>query len=260
MEKGFYKKEGIPAEEIERLKKIDYPSRVSVELIGDMNLKGRKFLDVGAGSNSSLGEFVENSGGKYIALDLRMEMLKNIENQFKQDHLNFYGIQASAKDLPITDESVDFVHQRFVLMHLSPEDQKRDIKEVLRVAKDKVFLLEYDWETLSSRENEDILKEFRDLSFQLMGKFKIDPFMGAKLEMLLGEVGQGLDTDIKKFSREESDYTDELIDLCVISNKMATSILKDEDLASKFSALRDKLSNSHIKFTPPSIVAVTVRK
>ncbi|KKP97976.1 MAG: hypothetical protein US71_C0001G0082 [Parcubacteria group bacterium GW2011_GWD2_38_12] len=193
-------------------------------------------------------------------LDLRMEMLKNIENQFKQDHLNFYGIQASAKDLPITDESVDFVHQRFVLMHLSPEDQKRDIKEVLRVAKDKVFLLEYDWETLSSRENEDILKEFRDLSFQLMGKSKIDPFMGAKLEMLLGEVGQGLDTDIKKFSREESDYTDELIDLCVISNKMATSILKDEDLASKFSALRDKLSNSHIKFTPPSIVAVTVRK
>lgn len=260
IEKGFYKKEGVPTEEIERLKKIDYPNFASIELIDGIDLNGKKFLDVGAGSNSNLGEYVKKNGGNYIAFDLRMEMLKNIEKQFEQNNLNFYGIQASVKDLPFSDESIDFIHQRFVLMHLSMEDQKKAVEEILRVSKNESFLLEYDWGSLLSKENEDILGEFRDLSFQLMDKFKIDPFVGNKLKNILDEVGQDSTISIKRFSREEADYTNELIDLCAISIQMSRNILKDEYLAEKFDKLRDKLNNNHIKFIPPDIVSATIRK
>lgn len=259
-EKGFYKKEGVPKEEIERLKNIDFPSHASLELLKEVDLQGRKLLDIGAGSNSKLGEYVESEGGKYVAMDLRMEMLKNIEYQFEQKNLNFYGIQANAKDLPFLDESVDFIHQRFVLMHLSPEDQKRTIEEILRITKNKSFLVEYDWSTLSSQENEEALDKFKDLSFEMMSKFKIDPLMGGKLEGLLKEVDQNLDVDIKRFSREEADYTNELIDLCAISSKMAMNVLKDEALAEKFDTLKEELDKNHIKFTPPDIVGAIIKK
>lgn len=260
IDKGFYKKEGVPIEEIERLKKIDYPNFASIELIDGIDLKDKKFLDVGAGSNSNLGEFVKKNGGNYIALDLRMEMLKNIEKQFEQNNLNFYGIQASVKDLPFSEESIDFIHQRFVLMHLSVEDQKKAVEEILRVSKNESFLLEYDWGVLSSKENEDILGEFRELSFQLMDKFKIDTFVGNKLKNILDEVGQNSTISIKRFSREEADYTNELIDLCAISIQMSRNILKDEYLAEKFDKLRDKLNNNYIKFIPPDIVSAVIRK
>lgn len=259
-EKGFYKKEGVPKEEIERLKNIDFPSHVSIELLEGADLEGKKLLDIGAGSNSKLGEYVEGKGGKYVAMDLRMEMLRNIEDQFEQKDLNFYGIQANVKDLPFIDESVDFIHQRFVLMHLSPEDQKKAIREILRISKDESFLVEYDWGTLSSEENEEILNKFRNLSYELMSKFKIDPLMGGKLGNLLEEIDQNLNVDIKRFSREEADYTDELVALCAISGKMAVNILKDEALAEKFDKLKEELDKNHIKFTPPDIVGATVKK
>ena len=51
-----------------RLRNFDIPTEVSLEAMGEIN-SGDVVLDIGAGSNISLGEVVRDKGGEYIAFD-----------------------------------------------------------------------------------------------------------------------------------------------------------------------------------------------
>ena len=62
---GFYEQEGVPQEEIERLKTFEFPTYASETLLRQEDLAGKHFLDSGAGANPSLGKFVEKQNGIY---------------------------------------------------------------------------------------------------------------------------------------------------------------------------------------------------
>lgn len=257
----FYKQQEIPKEEIERLKWIEYPNFVSETLLNDFNLKDKKVLDVGSGPNIKLAEFVTKKQGMYAPLDIRADALKEMKDGLANTETPFYGVRGDVKSLPFADGTFDIVHQRFILMNISPETRAKALREILRVSEKDVLLLEYNWRTLKSTESPEIIDRFRDLAFQMFAKFSTDPYMGEKFEQLLKEVDPYLEYSLQSFKREES--VNNMAELMLNLRgfyKGAKDFLKDEKLAEDFKRLIEELKNSPIKFVPPEIVVVIIKK
>ena len=133
MTKGeFYSGEGVPNEEIERLKNFAYPNQVSAQILGNMDISGKIVADIGSGPNPELGEFILSKKGRYVPVDLRPEMLEELKESLESGE-DFYGVIADVKQLPFANSSVDIAHQRFVLMHLSEEGRLKAINELSRI-------------------------------------------------------------------------------------------------------------------------------
>ena len=79
--KEFYGQKEIPEEDIERLKVIEYPNFVSETLLSELNLSDKKVVDVGAGPNARLAEYVTRRNGVYVPVDLRIDVLKEMRRQ-----------------------------------------------------------------------------------------------------------------------------------------------------------------------------------
>lgn len=257
---GFYNQVGVPKEEIERLKNIEFPNLVSETILNNFNLEGKRILDIGSGSNGELGRYMVGRGGIYVAVDIRKEMLVQIKNAFDMNSIPFFGVQADVVELPFIDNQFNFSHLRFVLMHLSPENQRRAIKETVRVTKEKAFLIDYNWRSLASSTHPNELSKFRNLSFKLIHQSGVDPFLGEKLEALIKETVPNLTFRIQSFQRKEDDYTNELVTLCQVSSKIANIRLGDSALSEQFQALGEEFKNNPIKFSPPEVVVTVIDK
>lgn len=257
----FYKQQEIPREEIERLKQIEYPNFVSETLFDKVDLKEKKILDVGSGPNIKLAEFVAKKQGMYVPLDIRADALKEMKDGLANTETPFYGVRGDVKSLPFADGTFDIVHQRFVLMNISPETRAKALGEILRVSKKDVLLLEYNWRTLKSTESPEIIDRFRDLAFQMFAKFSTDPYMGEKFEQLFDEIDPHLNYSLQRFEREESaDNMPELMLHLQGFYRGAKDFLKDEKLAEDFKKLIEELKKSPIKFAPPEIVVAIIKK
>ena len=257
---GFYNQVGVPKEEIERLKNIEFPNLVSETILNNFDLSKKRILDVGSGSNGELGRYMVGRGGVYVAVDIRKEMLTQIKNSFELNSLPFFGVQADVAELPFVDNQFDFSHLRFVLMHLSPKNQRRAIEETVRVTKENIFIIDYNWRTLVSSTHSEEIKKFRKLSFELTEQSGVDPFLGEKIEELIKEATPNMTYRVQKFQRKEDDYTNELIALCEVSNKIAKARLNNPDLSEKFLSLSRELKINPVKFSPPEVVVAVIDK
>ena len=260
-DKEFYVQKELPQEEIERLKQIEYPHLASEVLLNQFNLEGQKILDVGAGPNTKLAEFVAGKKGVYMPLDIRIDMLKEMRVKLFITDIPFFGITGDVKALPFANETFDFVHQRFVLMNIAPETRKKALEEALRVGKENILLLEYNWKTFRSTKNPETIERFKDLAFQMFARFSIDLYMGEKYRELLDSVDPHLNYSLRSFKREEGVAdTVELILILRIFYQGAKNVLKDENLAEESRKLREELEKSPIKFVPPEIVTAIIKK
>ena len=88
-------------------------------------------------------------------------------------------------------------------MNIAPETRKQALEEALRVGKENLLLLEYNWRTLKSTERPKTIERFRDLAFQMFARFSTDPYMGEKFRELFDEVDPRLDYSLQSFKREE---------------------------------------------------------
>lgn len=257
---GFYANFDIPEEEIQRLKEIAYPNFVSQCLLDQFEMNKRTLLDTGAGSNAELGEYVMKRGGTYVPIDLRREMLAEIKQKFDASDSPFFGIQADIHTLPFMDNQFSYAHLRFVLMHIKPESRKAALQEILRVIKDKVFILKYNWRTLDAEAPSELLVRFKDLSHILMEKAGVEPFMGQKLEELVRETVGEEHYTMARFGRKEGNYADELVLLCDSSAQIALSHLKSKALQKSLERLSFDLRDKDVTFTPPEIVVAVIQK
>ncbi len=258
---NFYSRKEIPQAEIERLKNIEYPNFVSETLLNNLDLEGKKLLDSGAGSNAGLAEFVAKKKGMYVPIDLRTDMLKVMQSKLEKTDAPFYGIQSDVKAMPFADKAFDFVHQRFVLMNIPPADRKHALEELLRVSKEEIILIEYNWRTLKSTENPKMIEEFRNIAFKIFSKFSTDPYMGEKLNDLLEEISPSLDYSLQSFKREEDvANTPELILNLRGFSQIAKNVLADQDLLEKCEKLIEKLGKTPLKFSPPEVVTALIKK
>ena len=93
--------------------------------------QGKLCADIGAGTGF-VTEGIINKGLKVIAVDQSEEMLSQMKQKFKHCDLIDYR-RGDAENLPIADNTVDFVFANMNLHHV--EDPASAIKEMVRILK-----------------------------------------------------------------------------------------------------------------------------
>lgn len=281
-QEGFYGTEGVPSSEINRLQRqAEFANEVSKELLESEELAGKTLLDAGAGSSSAgFAQFVEDRGGQYIPLDLRAEMLhalkeKRGETDRGEEEGFGAGVQGSIMELPFADESINLAHERFVLMHLSPDERKKAVSELMRVSKEKIFLVEFNWDSLASSSNDPRLLDFKKYSAELQKLSGIEPNMGDRLPELIEAAAPGKAYHLTRFDRDEGNYTDDFVGLAQISSDMALRQMPPEDahspedqekrerlrkLAEEFLRLKKEMEESPFVCVPHQIVGAEIEK
>lgn len=247
---NIYEKGFSSPEEIERLKNLDFPFYVSTELLRD-DLRDKKVADIGSGPNPSLGRWIEEQGGDYLAFDINKTFLENI----KKAELD--ATIADCRHLPLEDNSVDIVHLRFVLMHFSAKDRSSIIREALRVTRKEVLILDYDWGDFKA---EGEINEVKNIALELLTQIS-DPFYGAKLKSEIEKAN--LKSIFKDFTRPRLAYLSELKKmvqaLIGLSQKVDPTKTKQlQELQTKIEALNEK--DESVTFIPPSIKTAKINK
>lgn len=202
MTNNLYEAE-VPEAESKRLHDIAYPLSISKGLL-PQDIAFRHVLDVGAGPNTLLGHYISGQRGLYTAVDVNPKWLE------KHRELGFETIEASAAELPLEARSVDVVHVRFVLMHLSESDRLRAVREALRVSGSSAIFIEYDWMEMGGSA---VVEDFKSTALEFFSRMKIEPYMGSKLRELVGSVcSRNARIDYRRTQSDTDDY-DEFIQL-----------------------------------------------
>ncbi len=252
--KNVYESGEAPEGERERLKKLEYPTWVSEECIGE-DIKGKTILDVGSGPNVALNKFAKDHGASYVAFDIEERFLRDQQKE------SAMAVKGSALALPFKEQAAEIVHMRFVLRFFSPEQRAKAIQEAVRAAKERTLLVEYDWDTFRGGER---VNKFVAFSLRLMAKAGVEAFMGKKLkeevENLLPEKKNMIRE--QRFSREAGTYYEELFALVPLTKKVIERV-NDPALAKEFDGIVLELEEESHKenpeqFTRPDIVVVEV--
>lgn len=256
-----YSGESVPKEDRERMQKIGYPNFVSSKVFEKIGVEGKRILDAGAGPNPKLGEFIKEHNGKYVACDLREDMLKDMGDAALQEGWELpLRVQGDVKALPFENDAFDVVHERFVLMNLSPENRTSALQEFSRVGKNKVVLIEYDWTPMASPDAPELVERFRSAAFRLFEAAHTDPHFGAKIEELVRAVDPDIAVSVERFSREAA--TENVPELVLNCRGMEAGARKmgDEELADEFTELAKAFDKANVHFRPPDIVAAVIEK
>lgn len=157
-------------QETERLAGFDLPTRISIEALGAIS-PGTGVLDVGAGPNTGLGDYIRSRQAQYVALDKNAAFLE------KQKLAGAETVLGDIRRLPFEDASFDICHVRFVVSHLG-QDKQKAIREVLRVTRPggRAVFIDYDWTTAHGSPAYDRVKDF-----MLHAGFLFDADFGAEL-------------------------------------------------------------------------------
>jgi ubiquinone/menaquinone biosynthesis C-methylase UbiE len=241
--------------ETERLRNFTWPTAVSVEIIGEIK-PGTSVLDVGAGSNTGLGDYVRSHGGTYVALDKNTDFLE------QQRIAGATIIEGDVRQMPVENHLFDICHVRFVLAHLG-SDKLVAIRNIFDATKDegKAVFMDYDW---NEAHGSDAFNALRDL---FIGDMLFDAGFGADLQTTIKTALQesGVTYSSKRFSHEK------MFDYAQILNlrNAASTDLKVQNAAQSLinhcDAVFDNLKLEAEMDEPPGfhfpdIVAITVAK
>lgn len=168
---NIYEADGVKlTAEAERLRDFTWPTEVSLDVIGDI-ASGARFLDVGAGSNTSLAANLSSKGIEYVAFDRNKDFIK------RQRAAGANAIEGDVRQMPFDDDSFDVCHARFVMAHLA-SDCPAAAQQILRATKPggRAIFMDFDW-TAASGSN--TFNKIRDL---LIDEMLFDADLGANLE------------------------------------------------------------------------------
>lgn len=112
-------------------------SAMNKEFLGDLDISS--ILEVGCNTGNQLNMLQSQGYGSLYGLELQSYAVEKA----KQLTHNINIIQGSAFDLPFKDNYFDLVFTAGVLIHISPEDLPRIMKEIYRVSKKYIWGMEY---------------------------------------------------------------------------------------------------------------------
>lgn len=122
------------------------------------NIKGKKVLDVGAGTGRLTLELYK-LGAEVTALDVSEKMLQELKKKNK----NIETVVGDAENLPFPDNTFDMVTAAFLIVHL--KDPIRFFDEAYRVLKNDGFFLvtninQKDPPRIKTKEGEIVIESF----------------------------------------------------------------------------------------------------
>ena len=246
----------VVAAERDRLATFSYPNQVSCRVLDALEFSS--LIDAGAGTGTSLAEYVIGRGATYTAFDFKPEMVAQMNEGLQAKDLPARAIEANILNISPMFNSADVVHERFVFMHLPTADQPDAMNNLLYIANRNIVLLEYNWRTMESSRHAEELERFRECAFPFMELLHIDPYAGETLQNLVRDMMPHGWYEFKRDQRPEGDYTSELITLCDVQSNIARR-MGNADLAERSAKLKEAFSVSPIKFIPPEVVIAVVR-
>jgi len=244
----------LSKEEIERLKKFQYPDQESLKLL-PKNLSGQLILDVGAGPRTKLGDEIKKRKGKYISLDRLWPMTKaQKENDTKRA-----VVQADILHLPFKDKEINIIHTRFVIMNLPQNQRGLAIKELARTGKIN-YVLDWDWSTF--KQTNDLLRSFVKNVYQLARLVGTDLEQGGKLKQLIIQtLDEQFIIEEQILNRGLGDYYLELVSLAESGAERWQSLKKEEKAKQLISLAEEFEKNKNLEpFILPDIVVVKFSK
>lgn len=91
-----------------------------------------KVLEVGSGT----GRLISRVKGERHAIDINPALIKQVSK------LGVHGVNAPATDIPFEDDSFDLVYTYQCIQHIPNNELATVLREIWRVAKDEVWLME----------------------------------------------------------------------------------------------------------------------
>ncbi|HEX3044551.1 MAG TPA: methyltransferase domain-containing protein [Bacillota bacterium] len=143
----------------ESLSKDYYDESIKTKLL-DLNIlkPPMTLMDLGAGSGY-ISRHVAPLVTKVIAVDISVEMLKELRNKARTEGINnIETIESDGCDMPLTDSSIDVICASMYLHHI--EEPLAAFKEMYRLLKPggNVFIADY-----QEHSNEDLKTKMHDL-------------------------------------------------------------------------------------------------
>lgn len=136
----------------------DYPNKIYKALLPE--IKNKIVLDLGCGTGKFMSKFHKDTT-KYYGLDLSEQQLNIAKEKIKDDNVEF--ICCSAENIPLEDNSIDFIISTWVLGTILEEDRRTKVfNEMRRVLKENgsIYLVEND----IGGEFEEIRNRYPDIS------------------------------------------------------------------------------------------------
>lgn len=115
-----------------RYKKVDPMNEAMIRMIDTSAIKDKVVLDLGCGDGVHTKDFVEMGAKSVIGVDLSEELIAKANTD---NSANAQFVVGSIEALPLTENSVDFLHSRFVLHYA--QDIDKAMSEMDRVLKEE---------------------------------------------------------------------------------------------------------------------------
>lgn len=114
-------------------------SQINKNFIGNLNLKNTLEIGCNIGIQLNMLQKHKHKLGQLYGIELSPEAVEKAKENTKNCNI----IQASAFNIPFKDNYFDLVYTSGVLIHISPKDVPRALKEIHRVSKKYIWGCEY---------------------------------------------------------------------------------------------------------------------
>ena len=119
-------------------------SKVIKTLKGEIDIEGKKILDIGSGTGVWLAVYKNNGAGEVLGVDFADKMV--IESNKNYPNLNF--MQGDAEDLhQFEDNSFDIVTASYVIHGVTQNHRNKMLSEMKRVSRKHIILHDFKGET-----------------------------------------------------------------------------------------------------------------
>lgn len=218
-------------------------------------------LDIGAGDNSDLQRYVNESQEVYIPFDVRLTGLA-AESPF---------VQGSANQLPFLEGSVSTVFERFTFQWLEPDKRVEAQKEAMRVMAEsgRFVTMAWDWSAMGGSKLAD---RFRWVNEELLKNTTFDPYYGREQFALdteraaaAKEILSGFSMRETRFNRGFGDFRSEIEDKLPSARRILLPKVSNEatrlELSRELDEIEELLKTDEcVPFKIPDIVVVEVER
>lgn len=268
----FYRGQGVSQEERDRLNALQRPNERSQELLNKLDMGSKNLLDVGAGSNPELGGYMKVRDGNYTAIDVNGDMVAHMNEAFAKAGYPYQSVEGDiVAGTSFEDGAFDVAHERFVLMNIKPETRTAAIQEMMRVAKEAVVLMEYDWRSFASTSHPELIASVKQFVERVFTATGTDPYMGEKLEATVQEALPGASYTKESFTETESAKF--LGELTALLHSLEANARKIEETATNENVknqarmaaavagvLSVEVEKAQPTIVPPAIESITIHK
>ena len=151
--------------EAARLNALQAPDEFSRNILGD--IQGKSVLDVGAGTNTHLGDWVNAEGGHYSVMDpwgpaqtaQQAAGHTIVTSSTNPADISGQSITGLLSNTTIQDNQFDISHARFVLCHVPAALRIQGIQGLLRVSRERVIIIEHIGASMGGSPGAEAFKE-----------------------------------------------------------------------------------------------------